>query len=116
MNSSPAIKIHNSGFSGFQTEIPPNNNILPGKIKKSGFYIRPIRNDFFLRAGRAVQNTVGFKPAKQSGKGNNNRDDALLQKMRNFLNIKKSFENQQLMDDNVRSTPESLTHYFNLRT
>ena len=102
MDSSSPIKIPNSGFSGFQTEIPPY--ILPEKTRKSGFYYRPIRNDFFLRAGRDVQHTEGgIKPAKQSGKGNNR--DALVQ-IRNLLKIKQI--------DVTKS--ESLTHYFNLRT
>ena len=51
------------------------------------------------------------KPAKQSRKGNNG--DASIQ-ITNFLKIKKRFENQQM--DGIRSTPESLTYYFNLRT
>ena len=62
MNSSP-IKIRNPDLfygSGFQTEISPDINI-PEKIRKSGYYNRPIRNDFFLRNGRAVQKIVGKK-------------------------------------------------------
>ena len=62
MNSSP-IKIRNPDLfygSGFQTEISPDINI-PEKIKRSGYYNRPIRNDFFLRNGRAVHKTMGKK-------------------------------------------------------
>ena len=62
MNSSP-IKIRNPDLfygPGFQTEISPDINI-PEKIRKSGYYNRPIRNDFFLRNGRAVQKIVGKK-------------------------------------------------------